>query len=232
MEFLVYCDESRLDIFTSKKNNDSHMVIGSMWLPSDKRDEFKARIKDFQNQYKYFCEFKWNKVTNSKLEFYLTIVDIFFEYNEELRFRCIVVDKEKVDLIKYHQADAELSFYKFYYQLLHHWVLDFNTYSVYVDTKTNRYGDRLSILKNCLQNSNLSSDVKNVQALPSHEVLFIQWVDLFIGAVSAKFNGGLKSDAKKKVIERIEEKLGFEIGPTSRDYLKFNIFKINPGGGW
>jgi|SRR3989339_299806 len=232
MDFDVYCDESRLDILSSKKSSDSYMVIGSLWIPSERRNEVKDRLKQAQNEHRYLCEFKWNKVTSSKMEFYLELIDIFFEYNEDFRFRCIVVDKDKVDLFKYHQSDAELGFYKFYYQLLHHWILDCNTYSIYVDMKTNRCGNRLPILKGCLQNASLFSDIKSVQALPSHEVLFIQWADLFVGAVSAKYNGGIKSDAKKKVIGRIEEKLGFAIMPTSRDFSKFNIFKINPGGGW
>ena len=36
-----------------------------------------------------------------------------------------VINKNDVDLYKYHQNDQELGFYKFYYQVLHHWIFDF-----------------------------------------------------------------------------------------------------------
>jgi len=53
-----------------------------------------------------------------------------------MRFRCIAVDREQVNLAL-HQNDGELGFYKFYYQLLHHWILD-NEYRIFCDLKTNR----------------------------------------------------------------------------------------------
>lgn len=232
MEYEIYCDESRLDVFTSKNNHSNFMVIGGLWLMKEDREVFKKDIEAFRAKYSCFGEIKWNKVSTSKLEFYLNLIDYFFDKGEELRFRCIVIDKTKIDLALYHKSDAELSFYKFYYQLLHHWIMDFNTYSIYLDTKTNRVHDRLKTLHKCLISSHITSTIKKVQALPSDEVIFIQLVDLLSGAVSAKFNEDVKGKNKKLIIQKIEERLTHEVMPTSRDYSKFNIFKIDPGLSW
>lgn len=231
MDFNIYCDESNSDVLVSKKSMYSYMVIGGIWIPSDKKLEIKRDIKKIQNTNECFGEIKWNKVSNSKLDFYLALIDYFFG-NNDIRFRAITVDKTKIDVINYHKSDAELGFYKFYYQLLHHWILDFNSYSVYVDIKTNKSKDRIKVLKDCLQNSNITSEIKNIQALHSHEVIFIQLTDLLIGAVNSKFNNNIISKAKQTILETIEKHLGHEIIPTSRNIHKFNIFKINPKGGW
>lgn len=233
MEYDIYCDESRSDIFTSKKTLDHFMVIGGLWLETKNRSKFKEELQNLKKQNRCFGEIKWNKISPAREDFYKKVVDYFFSKGDDLRFRCIVVDKNKVDLMRYHQADAELSFYKFYYQLLHHWILDFNAYSIYLDTKTYRVKDRISVLRNCLRNANLSSEIKNVQALPSHELVFIQLTDLFVGAVSASFNQGVMSNVKKNMLVSIEQHLKHKITtPTSRDYPKFNVFKICPGVEW
>ncbi len=122
-------------------------------------------------------------------------------------------------------------FYKFYYQLLHHWILDFNRYRIFVDTKTNRAHDRIWTLERCLRNSNLTSEVA-LQALPSHELDLIQLADLLIGAVSYKFHGHRSSSAKLEIVRAIETRLAREIGPTPRSEDKFNVFRFRSGGGW
>ena len=63
--------------------------------------------------------------------------------------------------------------------------------------------------------------------MPSSEVVLIQLVDLLLGAVSAKFNKSVTSNAKIAIIERIEHRLGHQIMPTSRGVKKFNVFKIS-----
>jgi hypothetical protein len=132
----------------------------------------------------------------------------------------------------WHNHDKELGFYKFYYQLLQHWVLDFNSYTIFCDTKTNRDPTRLKELTYCLRASNLTSNVNFVQALPSHEVVLIQLTDFLLGAVSAKMNGGTKSQAKLEVIHHLEQGLGYELLPTPLNENKFNILKIRLEGGW
>ena len=122
MKFEVYCDESRPDLFASKRSSARHLVIGSLWFPADLRAGYKEELHKLRDRFKVGGEFKWNKVSPSRADFYRELVDWFFSRGEDLRFRCIAVDREQVDLKLFHEDDQELGFYKFYYQLLHHWI--------------------------------------------------------------------------------------------------------------
>jgi len=150
MQFDVYCDENRPDLLSSSNPTSQYMVIGSLWLAKEDRKKFKSDIHDLRDRYRIGGEFKWQKVSPSRVEFYKSVVDWFFSRGDRLRYRCIAVDREKVNLHLYHEDDQELGFYKFYYQLLHHWILDFNEYAIFVDFKVNRRRDRLAVLRQCL----------------------------------------------------------------------------------
>jgi hypothetical protein len=233
MKFDVYCDESSPEAIASENSDNKFLMIGSLWLPRDKRAQFKDAIHELRNKHKVGGEFKWNRISPSRLEFYCELIEMFFSKEDDLRFRCIAVDCDKVNLTKFHANDQELGFYKFYYQLLHHWVLDFNEYAFYLDYKKNRKRDRLHVLRDCLDDSNLSSLVTTVQATESSQSVLIQLADVLTGCASRRFNNtSTESAAKNQVLQTVEEKLGREIGPTTRHVKKFNVFRINLSGGW
>ena len=233
MIFDVYCDESRPDLLSSNKPKAKYMLIGSLWLPTDCRDKFKKDIHDLRNKHKIGGEFKWQKVSPSKISFYKELINWFNDTGDQLRYRCIVVEHGQVDLKLYHNDDQELGFYKFYYQMLHHWIYDFNEYHFFVDFKANRNRNALSDLKKCLEFSNLSSAVKQLQAVHSRESVLIQLTDVLTGIAACRLNDSIRSDgAKFELLCRLEELLGHQIKPTYKDEPKFNVFKINLTGGW
>lgn len=234
MKFEVYCDESRPDLLSSQHPPVRFLVIGSLWLQSDARQEFKDAIHSLRDKHKIGGEFKWQKVSPSRLDFYRELVDWFMNIgSERFRFRCIAVEHEKVNLVKFHDNDQELGFYKFYYQMLHHWILDFNEYSIFCDFKQNRLRNRLHLLQNCLDYSNLSSNVINVQAIRSEESVLIQLADVLTGAAAARLNCTLRQGSSKaKVVEQLELAIGNKIKPTVKNEQKYNIFKIDLQGGW
>ncbi len=225
----MYCDESRQELFRSPIGGDNYVLIGGLWVRADDRQAHKAAVKGLRERHNLHGEFKWNRVSASRLEFYKGLIGLFFSTG--MRFRTLVLPAEELDVVRFHQADNELMFYKFYYQLLHHWILDFNNYRIFVDTKTNRAPDRVRVLEGCLSNANIISAV-SVQALPSHQVDLMQLADVLIGAVSYKFHKRTSSLAKREAVSEIESHLGKEICPTSRADDKFNIFRFRPGGGW
>ncbi len=231
MDFEIYCDESRTEYFY-KRNADSehYVIIGGIWIEANKRQEYKAEIKSLRDIHDIYGEFKWNRVSPSRLPFYIALVRFFSK--ELIRFRSIVLPANQLDVVRFHEADHELMFYKFYYQLLHHWILDFNRYRIFVDFKSNRLGTRLRTLEKVLQKSNLTSEVLSVQALPSHESDLLQLADVLIGAVGYRFHHQKGSVAKLAVLNEIESCLGHQIQPTPRREDKFNIFRFRPGGGW
>lgn len=232
MDFEVYCDESHPDLFSSQKPNAQFLTIGSLWLPNTLRDDIKKRISELRATHQVWGEIKWGKVNHAKLDFYKALVDLFESYGEQLRFRCILLDHQfyKAGI---NQHDNELGFYKFYYQLLHHWILDFNSYRIFCDIKTNRDLTRLQTLNQCLNNANMSAGILAIQALPSSQVVLIQLADLLLGIASARMNNKLKTgSAKEALVLHLEQKLNHPITPTYATEHKFNVFKMNMQGGW
>lgn len=233
MKFEVYCDECRPDLLSSQNPQARFMVVGSLWLRADDREEFKSAIHDLRDRHKVGGEFKWQKVSPSRLDFYGELADWFAAQGERLRFRCIAVEHEKVNLLRFHDNDQELGFYKFYYQMLHHWILDFNEYAVFCDFKQNRLRNRLHMLQHCLDLANLSSLITNVQSVRSEESVLIQLTDVLTGAVAARLNKSLHpGSAKEAAVQRLEAGIGRDIAPTSRCEQKLNVFQIHLQGGW
>nr|WP_315399311.1 DUF3800 domain-containing protein [uncultured Duganella sp.] len=232
MKFEVYCDEANPDVLTSEAPRARYLMIGSLWIPAELREELKGKIYALRQQHLTWGEIKWTKVSASKSDFYIELVNLFMGYGEHVRFRCIAVDREQINLAL-HDNDGELGFYKFYYQLLHHWILDFNQYQIYCDAKCNRDLKRLPVLAKCLSRASLTSSIERVQSLPSSEVVLIQLCDLLLGAASSRVNGTLgKNTAKAALVKHLESALGHALRPTPKAEEKFNIFKIRLQGGW
>lgn len=231
MDFEIYADESGLEALINKEAH-TYCSIGGIWIPAENRLQLKHDLKAIKNKYDIKGELKWKKMSPSYYNLYKEIIDYFFK-SPFIRFRVILVEANLVDNVKFNNTDAELGFYKFYYQLLHHWIFDFNTYNIFLDHKVNRDKGRFKELERVLDNSNLTSDIKQVQGLPSNEQLGIQLADVLTGLVASKVNGGVTSKAKLDLIKYVEDTyLGKEIAPTPKWEEKFNVFKINLKGGW
>lgn len=233
MKFSVYCDETLPDLFTSDHPGARYLMIGTLWLPDELRETAKEKVADLRAKYGVYGEIKWRKISPASEEFYVALIELFMSFGSEMRFRCIAVDRNEVNLGMLN-GDAELGFYKFYYQALHHWILDNNEYRVFCDLKLNRDRTRLSTLKTVLGHANRTSQILTVQSLPSSEVVFLQLCDVLLGAASSRINSKpLEGVAKRAVVEHLERLLNRErLAPTSRGERKFNIFKIRLQGGW
>lgn len=233
MKFEVYCDETLPDLLTSTRPDGRYLMIGTLWLPEELHDAAKHKIADLRKKHGTHGEMKWRKISPASEDFYLALIELFMSYGSEMRFRCIAVDRNEVNLGLLN-GDAELGFYKFYYQAIHHWILDNNEYRVFCDLKLNRDRTRLSTLKKVLGHANSTSKIQSVQSLPSGEVVFLQLCDVLLGAASSRLNGkALAGAAKKNVVEHLERLLNVDrLGPTPRAEGKFNIFKIRLQGGW
>lgn len=208
-------------------------MIGSLWLSADSRAAAKERILELRSKHKIYGEIKWRKVSPSSQAFYLDLVDLFMSFGLEMRFRSIAVDRTEVDLVQLH-GDAELGFYKFYYQNIHHWIFDNNDYRIFCDLKQNRDRSRISKLKTILGHANRMSTIENIQSVPSREVVLLQLCDVLLGAVSSRMNDRRSlGSAKAKIVEHLERRLDRErLGPTTASERKFNVFRIRLKGGW
>ncbi len=231
MVFDIYCDESRQDLLVRKESITQHnrfVCIGGLMVPREQRKILKEKIINLKVKHSVFGELKWGNVSNNKMEFYLELIDLFFEH-EEVTFRTVVIDATEIDNEVFNQNDHELGYYKFYYQLLAHWIECDDTYCVFTDFKTNKDRNRLNELKNICNKIYHKDNLAVVQAINSKESLLLQLQNVIMGAIGYKFNFGESGTAKAKieVVKRIEYKLGQPLSPTDKVAKKVNIFKIN-----
>lgn len=232
-EFDIYCDECFPDLLSSKKPQAKFVVIGSLWLPTSRREDYKKLIHQLRDEHKIGGEIKSRKVSPSRLDFYKALIDFFIDEGLNLRFRAIAIEAGKVDLTRFHQNSAELSFYKFYYQMLHHWLGASNTYRVFCDYQTNQHPARLAELKQVLSNANPLAKFDTVQWVRSKESVLTQLTDVLTGLTSAALNKTPHTgSAKHHLLNYIESKLGRPINPTGVGEQKFNLFQISLDGGW
>lgn len=227
MNYDVYCDESLPDLLTSQKRKGTYFVIGGLWLPTAMRDPLKAAIHELRDQYKMGPEFKWHNVSRSRLDFYKEMVNLFFAFGEHLKFRCIVVDINTVNLNKFHNGDDELGFYAFYYHMLVKWIHKDGSYSIFCDYKKNRMMNRFQSLEKRLRLSIDQNLAITVQPIESKQSVLIQMADVFVGMASARMNERLKQNgAKAELVDYFESQLGRQITPTFLYEQKFNVFAI------
>lgn len=225
MNYEVYCDESGIEALFDK-NAHKYTVIGGIWIPKEYRDQLKKDLNEIKHRFNVWGEIKWNKISPAYLDLYKEVISLFLK-SPKIRFRAIIINSANVNHDKYNNGCGELGFYKFYYELIYHWLNPNNVYDIFVDYKVNGYKYRINELEKILRYSN---NVNRVQALPSHESVAIQLADILTGSVASKFNEETVSQAKLEVRDCIEQYK--PIKPTSKGENKFNIFDIHLRKGW
>ena len=91
MEYNIYCDES----CHLPNDSSSTMVLGGIWCLKDKKKEIFKRLREIKTKHGLSENFevKWNKISPAKQDFYMSLIDYFFD-DDDLHFRAIVVNKE------------------------------------------------------------------------------------------------------------------------------------------
>lgn len=225
--FNIYCDESSVE-----NKNLRFMVIGSLFLPRNKKQIKAKQIKKLLERSKAYNELKWSKTTRRNLKAMELIVDYILG-DVDFSFRFIVVDKKKIDFKTYHENDEELAFFKFYYLMLRNRLLDGNSYYIFLDKKPTRERNRIqslsSFLKAYVYKHRSDCSIKHIQAYSSNENVFIQLIDLLTGAVAYSRNHKKNKTSKTRLLGKIE-KLTKNSGlkRTSLVENKLNIFEWMP----
>ena len=228
MEYNIYCDEScHLPNDTS-----SFMVLGGIWCLKEKKKEIFKRLKEIKVQHGLpeNFEIKWNKVSPGKQDFYMRMVDYFFD-DDDLQFRGLVVNKEILDHKKYNQTHDDF-YYKMYFDLLKVILEPSNSYNIYLDIKDTQGQTKVNTLKEVLRSSSYDYDkkiVKNVQQIKSHEVELLPLADLLIGAIGYLHRGLQTNTAKLAIIKRIQQRSGYSLlNSTLYRETKTNLFIWKP----
>lgn len=226
----AYFDESRID------NQESNfMVFGGLFIDRKYVGEIRKGLKDILALNNFHSEIKWVKADKQKEETYKALIDYVLGLPAyKAAYTCIVVDKLKVDVERYHDGDNELAFYKFVYQLLKQRIKNYYKYYLIFDFKPNKTKNRLAVLRDFL-NSTIYVDhantaiIKHIQGYESRENVLLQIADLFTGAVGYAYNTKDNDSVKHELTKYIAEKLGksdlrFK---STRLEKKFNIFAID-----
>jgi hypothetical protein len=223
-EINIYCDESN----HLEKDGISTMVLGAVFAPSEKVKAANKRIREIKLKHgiKPTTEVKWTKVASNKIQFYLDVVDYFFD-NDDLHFRAIVVNKESLDHKAFKQTHDEF-YYKMYFELLSKILDPQNKYNIYPDIKDTQGGQKVKKLKEILCNNMYDFDgsiIQRIQQVRSEELEVLQLSDLLIGAMQFLNRTDVKSEAKKTIVDRMKSRSGYDLlKSTLVRESKTNIF--------
>lgn len=228
-EYNIYCDES-----CHLPNDDIPiMVLGAIWCPKHKRKEIFERIREIKMNHSLppNFEIKWNKVSNSKVDFYMDLVNYFFD-DDDLHFRALVVkEKDKLNHEQFNQ-DHDTFYYKMYFDLLKVILNPENSYNIYLDIKDTKSQDKVLFLQKILRNNHYDFQkriLKKIQQVHSHEVELLQLADLLMGAVMYCNRNLQTNEGKMTLISRTKKRSGYTLlKSTLYKEDKFNLFIWKP----
>ncbi len=224
-ELNIYCDESCHLL----KDKSDVMVLGAIICPKKKRQEIFTRIREIKEKHKLGRKFevKWNKVSNSKVNFYLELIDYFYD-DDDLKFRGLVVpSKSQLDHERYNQTHEDF-YYKMYFDLLKVIMSPSHSYYIYLDIKDTNMQEKIVKLLKYLRTTHYDFKekiIRRIQQVRSDEVEVLQLTDLLIGAIGYLHRGLDGNAAKVKLIKRIQQRSGYELLKSTL-YLesKTNLF--------
>jgi hypothetical protein len=222
--FNLYCDES----CHLENDHQGVMVLGAIRCRQSMVAKVSERIREIKAQHGVpeHQEVKWTKVSPKKLGLYLDLIDAFFD-DENLGFRAVVIDKERLQHSEFDQTH-DLFYYKMYYRLIEQILRPDSEYFVYLDIKDTLGSKKVQSLHKYLCNGHYDFNqqiVRRIQLVRSHEVQLLQLADVMIGAL-AYFHRNLESSpAKLAILQKIRERSGYRlICSTLPSEQKFNLF--------
>lgn len=211
----VYCDES----CHLENDHIPVMVLGAVWCPADKTLGISDSLRSIKIRHGLKPEFetKWTKVSPSKIDFYLEIVNFFFD-NVDLHFRALIVpDKSKL-VHEAFQQTHDVWYYKMYFDMLKVILEPEVCYRIYLDIKDTQGGAKVAKLREVLCNNiyDFSREIiERIQLVQSREVEILQLADLLIGAVGYVNRGLEGSPAKIELIELMKHRSGYCLNRTT-----------------
>lgn len=214
----IYCDES-CHLENDGKNV---MVLGAIWCPLEKTRKIAEELRNIKLQHGLSSKFeiKWTKASPAKIDFYLDIIDYFFD-NDDLCFRAVVIpDKSKLRHKDFQQQHDDW-YYKMYFTLLKVILEPTCKYHIYLDIKDTQSAAKITKLHEVLCSSMYDFDqniIQRIQPVHSHEVEQIQLADLLIGAVCYINRGLNSSQAKTALVDQVKKRTGYAL--TRRTLLR------------
>jgi len=212
------------------------MVLGAIWCAKEKKQDISKRIREIKKDFGLAVGFevKWNKVSPAKKDFYIRLVDYFFD-DEDIHFRVLIVpDKSVLKHDQYNQTHDDF-YYKMYFDLLKVIFNPSNRYNIFIDIKDTCSQNKVEKLTEVLRTTNRSrydydkKIINHIQQIRSHEVELLPLADLLTGAIGYYYRGLQTNSAKLALINRIRERSGYSLNnSTLFREDKFNLFIWKP----
>jgi hypothetical protein len=209
------------------------MVLGAVACPVEKTREIAARIRELKVQHHLPASFeiKWSKVSKGRLDFYLSVLDYFFD-DDDLSFRALVVpDKSALDHEGFGQTHDDF-YYKMYFDMLKVLLDPACRYNVYLDIKDTRSNAKTQHLHEVLANSAYDFQrqiVQRIDLVRSEQVQQVQLADLLIGGLSYLHRGLSSNPAKTALVSRMQERSRYSLRKsTLLRERKVNLFVWRP----
>jgi hypothetical protein len=208
------------------------MCIGYVKVPQMAYEDLYRIFESIKEKHKTLGEIKWNKFSKSRLPLYKELVDFFID--TPIEFRGVLVKyKDRLNNEDYNQGSHDNFYYKMTYYLLRPNPPGVE-YRVFIDIKDTRGKEKLRKIAEVFQNHHRGdSPFVHFQHLRSHENVFFQLTDLFIGAITYKTrveNNELEPNkSKMEFIGYLENRIGFYLHEGTVPWeTKFNIFDHQP----
>jgi hypothetical protein len=227
----IYCDES----CHLENDHQKIMVLGAIWCPLLAKRKIAEEIRQIKIRHGLArtFEIKWTKVSPAKVQFYLDIIEYFFN-SDDLCFRALVAPKSKLRHKDFQQSHDQW-YYKMYYTLLKVILEPQSKYRIYLDIKDTKSTDKINKLHNVLCSSLYDFDrniIEHIQAVHSYEVEQIQLADLLIGCICYINRNKTTSSAKNTLVERVKKLSRYALTQsTLPKEKKCNLFFWRPQEG-
>ena len=249
-EYIIYCDES------AKKGKYFSNFYGGAIVKGNKINQINELLNNKKEELNLYGEIKWSKVTESYLNKYIEIIDLFFDIikKSDVKIRimfkpvCFVVN----DLTD-NQIDNE--YYLLYYQFVK-WAFGFECCNLNKDKIINArfYFDKLPNTPNrnstfidfvyglnyvnIFRDNNVVIKRENIAEITSHNHVILQCMDIILGSINFRLNDfhkekmpnsnrrGKKTRAKEKLYKHILNKIK-EIHPNFNIGVSTGLHKWN-----
>ena len=205
------------------------MVLGAIVCPANRAREIAVRLREIRAKHKIRpdVEIKWTKVSPSKIDFYLDVIDYFFD-DDDLSFRAVVAPKAGLDHERFAQTHDDW-YYKMMFYLVRNVLPAQDEAFIYLDKKDTNGQEKIERLRNVIANAEYDfgrSKIRRLQIVESNQVGPLELADLLIGAVNYANRGDSSSVAKLRLIERIRGRSGVSLTHTTLlSETKMNIFR-------
>lgn len=219
--FNVYGDES----CHLEHDGQRAMVLGALVVPQSQVKalslELAALKKQFHLPRNY--ELKWTKVSPSKIDFYRQVLQWFFR-EPSLQFRGLIIpDKRKLNHGAFAQTHDQW-YYKMYFETLKIIFRRDHQFTVYLDVKDTRGGEKLAQIRRICNQGSRSSSVQKVQLVRSEQTPLLQVADFLIGILSYSARNLTTSPAKLQLLLQTAGELGYPLTTSSpKKEKKFNF---------